>query len=643
MSILDEYKGKINSNLRQLVGKSIAIIRNKQIYIESINNYGHITIQIKNDEPETEKIQDIKIKITTRITENSGDIRLAISFSTRNKRGHENTCYLAKINKQNEIKLMDLVWIPRRTHPADHYNYWWGRGEAQISSDLEPIQINLIRNTIEIKSIQQILVLNKNEFERINKWEHNLFRSQAKSIALRCVDWFLYNVQEDAEIDILINNKPVTTAIGNIFNSHIDDIKNIDKSINKSSSTEKLTPYTLKRNCEAQGLFYSHDVYQIVANSMNLGRHLILTGPPGCGKSRLAELVGTMVNGNIPKIVTASPSWTSGEIVGRYFPRHGDAKLRFHPGVFLQALEENCCLVIDEINRANLDECMGELFTVLAGQSVDLPYMDTIDDYEESTDSEGQTNNEKIGYVKIIPTEAKKKDFPDNAVYLMNDGFRLIGTMNDSDRSALHNLSFALLRRFDVVKITMPSLDNIKNIADEVFKNHTGEIIKFKNESQEYSTTQIKSTLQGLTNEIFCTEDGFVKNNVVGISMMIDVVNFCLKAFEVRNYNGMEVKINNNEAIKLLAKSIFALSLSIKLLPQLDSLNDERFKNTIEKIKNTLSGDQENPEYHYIDEEEENNFICKTISGEKISQHFLKKVKSYYDGSIRQSIINNVN
>ena len=71
--------------------------------------------------------------------------------------------------------------------------------------------------------------------------------------------------------------------------------------------------------------------------------------------------------------VTASADWTTYETIGGYALER-DGALRFRAGVFLAALEQERWLLVDELNRADVDRALGELFTVLAGRGAATPF-----------------------------------------------------------------------------------------------------------------------------------------------------------------------------------------------------------------------------------------------------------------------------
>lgn len=421
----------------------------------------------------------------------------------------------------------------------------------------------------------------------------------AHAIILKAFDLALYQfrtVKSDFLVRVNDKDESYRTSASKIFPFAI-----IENAAAVAASAESKVPFLLpselKEKCKERNLYFSDDLYQAVSVSINSGRHIIFTGPPGCGKSQLAEQVGTLVAEIFnakkgvdasPKFVTASPSWTSGEVIGRYFPgRDKDSPLEFHPGVFLEAVKNKRCLVIDEINRANMDECFGELFTVLAGQACDLLYQDAIE-FSAAEDEEL-----KYGPIKIVPFQREDLiDLPGYCIYLMGEGFRLIGTMNTFDRSALHQMSFALMRRFDMISVSAPSVDNINNIINskitEMAGNHLKKLPYWGN--AESSRDSLSRTLNGTVNNLFGGDQGLVRDGVVGASMVVDVLDFIYRVFNPSDASdGWKVRPGrgNRNPESDMVKSAMAMALIVKLLPQLASAEGQINK-VLKKVKNIL-------------------------------------------------------
>jgi 5-methylcytosine-specific restriction protein B len=112
-------------------------------------------------------------------------------------------------------------------------------------------------------------------------------------------------------------------------------------------------------------------VYRQIRGALLAGkRHLMFYGPPGTGKTTLAQLVAGTLHAS-PKIITGSADWSSQDIIGGYQPT-GGGEIRFVKGVLLEHFDKP--LVVDELNRCDIDRVIGPLFTVLSGQPTTLPY-----------------------------------------------------------------------------------------------------------------------------------------------------------------------------------------------------------------------------------------------------------------------------
>ena len=199
---------------------------------------------------------------------------------------------------------------------------------------------------------------------------------------------------------------------------------------------------TLETATAARGLRIAPEILANVLAALQSGKHIILTWPPGTAKTTLAEIVASVASdaGLCAgyTLTTATADWTTYETIGGLKP-DTDGGLTFQEGHFLEAIRRGQWLVIDELNRSNFDRAFGQLFTVLSGQAVELPY--------QRTDGAGR--------LALVPEAAAHK-LSGVDVLTIPSTWRVLATMNVFDKSLLFEMSFALMRRFAFIEVPSP-------------------------------------------------------------------------------------------------------------------------------------------------------------------------------------------
>tara|TARA_Y100001970_G_scaffold174379_1_gene212826 strand:+ start:1266 stop:4046 length:2781 start_codon:yes stop_codon:yes gene_type:complete len=230
------------------------------------------------------------------------------------------------------------------------------------------------------------------------------------------------------------------------------DLSDIEKELKEElAETPKIRKaMTVDYNVDYEELskYYSttRDTINQTVTHLKSGRNIMLYGDPGTGKTALANLLLSQICGvkeakdgsMIPNysIVTANAEWSNFEVIGGISP--DDSGGYFFKDGYVADAAKSCektmqedgkphYLVIDEFNRANIDEAFGKLFTVF-----------------EYRDKQPLLTAKETGA----------------APFMMPPEFRIIGTMNTQDKNTLFNVGHALMRRFAFVEIGLPDRDD---------------------------------------------------------------------------------------------------------------------------------------------------------------------------------------
>lgn len=339
----------------------------------------------------------------------------------------------------------------------------------------------------------------------------------------------------------------------------------------KAISIPKNVLDELKSKIMEKGLYFgNNDVLSEIVTGLVKG-NIILQGPPGTGKTTLAKIICEVFNVEYDE-ATAISDWTTYDTIGGLQPDF-DGKneiLTGKNGCIVESIL-HCCntvvknehysgekqaswLILDELNRCEIDKVFGELFTVFG------------------SDSLSAQKSIRLWYEK---DENKKR------IYIPNR-FRIIGAMNNIDKNFVYDISQGLSRRFTFIEILPPEEEYFE---EEVKNAKTQSRKRVREKISEYDGTKFDdsycSKLDG--NAAFVSAESDLKELIrhiryarkdddsylglpIGTAQIIDAYETAFIGFIIGKYKIDEMKKDGFVAS-------FDSVIASRIIPQMDGFD----------------------------------------------------------------------
>ena len=341
---------------------------------------------------------------------------------------------------------------------------------------------------------------------------------------------------------------------------HISDIK-----LNISNDVF----HELKRKIDEKGLYFGDDsvLRNIIAGIIK--GNIVLQGPPGTGKTTLAKIICEVFGVSYTE-ATANSDWTTYDSIGGLQPAANDEGKEVIEGKngYVVSSVLKCCdlivknenddcviqgnwLILDELNRCEIDKVFGDLFTALGSDA---------------------TGAEKIINLWYQKDENKKM------IYIPNR-YRIIGAMNNVDKNFVNDISQGLSRIFTFIDILPPE--------EKYFQTETQNAKKL---ARKRVIDKVEAFGKAIINDEYLEElDGIESLNEIESNMLELIKRIRYSHHDDESYLGLQIgtaqiidlyesiyitlivsDIENEDAKGDILKDIVDSAISSRIIPQLD-------------------------------------------------------------------------
>ena len=342
--------------------------------------------------------------------------------------------------------------------------------------------------------------------------------------------------------------------------------------------------HIFKEKITEKGLYFGDDsvLRNIIAGVIK--GNVVLQGPPGTGKTTLAKIICDIFDVSYTE-ATANSDWTTYDSIGGLQPTANDEGKEVIVGKngYVVSSVLKCCdlivkhendngklqgnwLILDELNRCEIDKVFGDLFTALGSDA---------------------SETEKIINLWYQKDENKK------IIYIPNR-YRIIGAMNNIDKNFVNDISQGLSRRFTFIDILPPEekyfsqeAQNAKKLA----KQRVAEkIVSFGKETidSDYLNeldsiegfNEVESNMLELVKRIryLHSDDEAYLGLQIGTAQIIDLYESIYIALIVANIKKEDSKTD-------ILKDIADSTISSRIIPQLDGYDFNKLTQFLENIQ----------------------------------------------------------